>query len=133
MPAYLLDANVLIALTLREYVSHAKAIGWMLEAKREFATCPVTEGALVRFHARLTPPTGLALSQAILRDLAQRPEHRFWPDDLAYAELPDRGVRGYKHVTDCYLVALARARGAKLATLDQALAAWHPRDCLLTP
>ena len=131
MSLYLLDANALIALTTKDHVSHAGVMHWMAETKPAFATCPITEGALVRFHMRLAPQSGLALSRAILQSLAKLPAHRFWPDDLPYLEMPTRGVQGYRQVTDSYLVALARKNGAKLATLDQALAAWHFGDCLL--
>jgi predicted nucleic acid-binding protein len=34
-------------------------------------------------------------------------------------------------VTDAYLVALARSHGARLATLDQALARTYPQHALL--
>jgi predicted nucleic acid-binding protein len=34
----------------------------------------------------------------------------------------DIGLRGYKQITDAYLVALARHNGARLATFDAAMA-----------
>lgn len=36
------------------------------------------------------------------------------------------GVVGHRQVTDAYLAALVRHRGAQLATFDRALAALHP-------
>ena len=52
MTAYLLDANVLIALTVAEHEHHARASNWMAGIDR-FALCPVVEGALVRFLVRI--------------------------------------------------------------------------------
>ncbi len=40
--------------------------------------------------------------------------------------MPTKGIVGYRHVTNAYLVTLARKHGGLLATLDQALAATHP-------
>lgn len=58
---YLLDANVLIALTVQEHEHHARASTWAATVDR-FAICPIVEGALVRFLVRLgespaRPPT----------------------------------------------------------------------------
>lgn len=129
----LLDSNVLIALTAEEHVSHAKAQDWFREALagRGFATCPITQGALVRFHARMAEAAGVQSAKAILKSLEANPRHEFWPADLPYSKLPDRGLRGHQQVTDAYLAALARGREGQLATLDQALAAWHPDVCVL--
>ena len=48
---YLLDSNVLIALATPEHSLNARAAAWFLEGHR-FATCPITQGALFRFHLR---------------------------------------------------------------------------------
>lgn len=127
----LLDANVLIAMSAKEHLSHQKARAWLRESASGFATCPITQGALVRFHARLNEASGVQIAKAILRELEAQPQHHFWPDDVPYTDVPDRGLRGYRQVTDAYLAALARARGGRLATLDRALAAWLPDVCVL--
>jgi len=49
---YLLDANDLIALVTPDHVSHERAQEWFLPGK-SFATCPITQGALIRFYFRL--------------------------------------------------------------------------------
>jgi predicted nucleic acid-binding protein len=48
---YLLDSNVLIALATPEHSLNARAAAWFLKGHR-FATCPITQGALFRFHLR---------------------------------------------------------------------------------
>ena len=47
----LLDSNVLIALATPEHSLNARAAAWFRKGHR-FATCPVTQGALFRFHLR---------------------------------------------------------------------------------
>jgi len=49
---HLLDANVLIALTVAEHEHHDRASRWVAGIER-FALCPVVEGALVRFLVRV--------------------------------------------------------------------------------
>jgi predicted nucleic acid-binding protein len=48
---YLLDANVLITLVTPEHSLNHREAAWFRKGNR-FATCPVTQGALVRFHLR---------------------------------------------------------------------------------
>ena len=48
---YLLDANVLIALTVAEHEHHDRASTWAATING-FAVCPIVEGALVRFLVR---------------------------------------------------------------------------------
>ncbi len=49
---WLLDSSVLIALTDEEHTAHDHVVAW-LGATRRFASCPITEGALVRYLVRL--------------------------------------------------------------------------------
>jgi predicted nucleic acid-binding protein len=69
----------------------------------------------------------------VLTAIHEDPRHEFWPDDLAYRDVPLRGVIGHRQVTDAYLVALARRHGAKLATFDEGLAALHDDSVELIP
>lgn len=119
----LLDVNVLIALTVTDHVHHDVTEDWFLETPQPFATCPLTQGALVRFLVR-SGATGYE-AVSVVRGLRDSDRHEFWPDDLAYDDVDMRGVVGHKQVTDTYLAGLARARGGRLATLDRALAVLH--------
>lgn len=119
----LLDANVLIALVIDDHVYHEPAEAWFSAVAGRFATCPVTQGSLMRLLIREGQTAEAASS--VLRALAGNPRHEFWPDDLAYTDVPTTGIIGHRQVTDAYLAALARHRGARLATFDQALAKLH--------
>jgi toxin-antitoxin system PIN domain toxin len=119
----LLDANVLIALVVADHVHHAAAEDWLAGTAEHFATCPITQGALVRLLIRKGQPAATAL--AILASLAGNPRHEFWPDDVVYHQVSMRGVVGHRQVTDAYLAQLARQHEGRLATLDQGLAKLH--------
>lgn len=125
----LLDANVLIALTVTDHIHHNVAEQWLASWSNPFATCPITEGALVRFLLRRGGTARTALE--VLRSLASAPQHEFWTDDQPFAAVNFAGVIGHRQVTDAYLGALARSRGGRLATLDRALAALHGDVALL--
>ncbi len=120
----LLDANVLIALSDSRHVHHDVVERWLAEGSGPFATCPVTQGALVRHALR----SGAAVTEAVevLGSVTGDHRHEFWPDDLGYGDVDLRGVVGHRQVTDAYLAGLARAQGGRLATLDRGLALLHP-------
>jgi toxin-antitoxin system PIN domain toxin len=116
------DANVLIALLVPDHVHHGRALA-TFGAGQPVATCPLTQGAFVRFILR----EGGTARQAIasLTSLTASSGHVFLPDDLAYDIVRLDGVVGHRQVTDAYLAGLARHHGIQLATLDRGLAALH--------
>jgi uncharacterized protein len=119
----LLDANVLIALLVTDHVHHGAAEAWFVGLTDRFATCPVTQGSLIRLLVREGQSAEAARS--VLRGVAADGRHEFWPDDVAYTEVPTAGIIGHRQVTDAYLAQLARNRAGRLATFDQALAKLH--------
>lgn len=127
----LLDGNVLIALLNSDHVHHRAARRWLVDVQENFATCPITEGALARFALR-GGRTAEDVEQ-LLDMLAQHPHRQFWPDSLPYDSVPFRGVIGHRQVTDAYLAQLARANGGRLATLDKGLAQSHSDVAELLP
>ena len=82
----LLDANVLIALLVDDHVHHPAAENWFAGRDGNFATCPVTQGSLLRLLIREGQPATTA--RAILAGTTAHPQHEFWPDDLPYTEVP---------------------------------------------
>ncbi len=125
---YLLDVNVLIALIDSNHVGHGLAHSWFVrEGGRSWATCPATENGLLRIvgHPKYpnSPGSPAAVSDILAR-MRNLPGHCFWSDDLSLVEA-DNVVRAKiltsAQVTDTYLLALARSKGGKLATLDRRL------------
>ena len=128
---YLLDASVLIAASVSSHLHHDRAQSWLIERKPRFATCPTTQGALLRFLCLPENRHSIVMAKAVLRLIVSRDSHTFWPNDLSYLALPERGLRGHKQVTDFYLAALAGKNGGRMATMDESLAALFPEVCEL--
>jgi predicted nucleic acid-binding protein len=127
---HLLDADVLIALTVAEHEHHDRAARWAARTER-LALCPIVEGALVRFLVRIGESVTVATE--LLRSIKKLPKCEFWADSLSYADADLAHVRGHRQVTDGYLASLARANGALLATLDVRLARELPHTTVLLP
>jgi uncharacterized protein len=127
----LLDANVLIALLVADHVHHDAAENWFVGIDGRFATCPITQGSLMRLLIREGEPA--AAAQQVLNGTVTDPRHEFWPDDVTYTDVPVAGIVGHRQVTDAYLAQLARTRGFRLATFDQPLAKLHSDVAELVP
>ena len=131
MPAALLDANVLIALVVEEHVHHDQAEAWFVASMTGFATCPITQGSLMRLLIREGQSAEAARS--VLQEITASPRHEFWPDNASYHDIPVTGIIGHRQVTDAYLAHLARSYSARLITFDQALAKLHADVAELIP
>ena len=127
---HLLDANVLIALTVSEHEHHDRAGRWLADAV-DFALCPVVEGALVRFLLRLGESSSTAA--ALLSRVRAHPRCQFWADDLSYGDVVLSDLIGHRQVTDAYLAALADAHGGTLATFDASLRSLRPGSTVAVP
>jgi uncharacterized protein len=122
---FLLDVNVLIALVDPAHVQHETAHTWFARrGHKGFATCPITENGLLRIvgHPRYPaspgPPSVVMQTLATLRAL---PGHHFWLDSISladHAQVHAEGLISHAQLTDSYLLALARAHGGRLASLD---------------
>jgi uncharacterized protein len=129
--AVLLDANVLIALIVEEHVHHGHAEAWFITSGTGFATCPITQGSLMRLLLREGQSAEAARS--VLQEVTANPRHEFWPDNAPYDNIPIAGIIGHRQVTDAYLAHLARSYSARLVTFDQALAKLHADVADLIP
>ncbi len=120
---YLLDVNVLIALGDEAHDFHQHTVAWFSrDPQRAWATCPITENGFVRIVGHRNYPgfgEGTAAARELLEALCLMPGHQLWPDDLSLRDrsmlpkLPDS-----RHLTDCYLLALAVQRKGRFVTLD---------------
>lgn len=137
MGAFLLDANVLIALAWPEHEAHGRVGRWFSNHSRAgWATCPITQSALVRILSNPAfSPAALSVSNAlsVLEANVKLPEHHFWPDDISLLEAVSKvgkRVTGHQQVTDLYLVGLAERHRGKLATMDRGVAALGPQEVI---
>ncbi len=127
----LLDASALIALVAEDHVHHEVMETWVATGSARLATCPITQGALLRFLIR-EGATGEE-ARVFLHRLLTHHRFHFWEDDIGYDEVDLGAVVGHRQVTDAYLAGLARKRGRRLITLDRGLAALHPDGADMVP
>lgn len=133
MTAYLLDVNLLLALSDPRHEHHELAHRWFAShcqvgrGRQSWATCPITENGFVRIasHPRYPNRPGEAAAVlAILRRFCAAEGHQFWPDEVTLRDALEPGaVVASAQVTDVYLLGLAVRHGGKLATLDQRIPA----------
>lgn|GEM_PF-59440 len=128
---WLLDANLLIALTHAAHVHHSEAHAWFgAVPKRHWATCALTQLAFIRLTSNpRVVGTTIAPAQAMqaLGSMAAQPQHVYWgdsPEPLGLGSLASAALVGHRQVTDAYLLGLAAQRGECLATLDRGLASF---------
>ena len=124
--AWLLDGNMLCAMAIAEHVHHAHALAWFDAQTLPFATCPITQGTLLRLHLQYSPAAGVGAAWASLGAVCAHPDHVFWDDAFSYLEIDPAGIIGHRQVTDAWLAHLARRRGGRVATLDAPFAKQHP-------
>ena len=77
MTTLLADSNVLIALAIYEHVHHDAAIAWLGFTEDPIATCPITQGALIRMLVRRGVRPDQALHQ--MGTITAQPRHEFRP------------------------------------------------------
>jgi toxin-antitoxin system PIN domain toxin len=129
--AFLADGNLLIALVVSDHVHHGMAVEWFEQTEPNLATCPITEGTLIRFLVR--EGVSAAAATGLLDTVRDQDWHRFWPADLPLVGAQFPGVVGHRQVTGAYLVALAIHHGGRLVTLDRGIAAVHGDAVELLP
>lgn len=125
---YLLDVNMLIALSSDEHEHHGKAHQWLSSVgSDEWGNCPFTETGYVRFAtnpARKARPVSFEDANAVLEEVAKWPGYRYWPatESWAAATTPFRSrIFGHQQVTDAYLLGLAIKEDGVLVTFDRGL------------
>ncbi|MHB0875221.1 MAG: TA system VapC family ribonuclease toxin [Anaerolineae bacterium] len=124
MTTYLLDVNVLLALSDPAHIHHEAAHRWFAATGfQSWATCPITQNGFVRIASHPNYPNrpgDVPAVYAILRQLCQADGHQFWPEDISILEiLESTAIITHAQITDVYLAGLAAHRQGKLATLDR--------------
>ncbi|MBX3141434.1 MAG: hypothetical protein KF875_11825 [Trueperaceae bacterium] len=123
------DVNVLIALLDPLHVHHDRAHAWFAEARRAaWLSSPTTQNGVLRIVSHPKYPNHQPLQTVLesLRSLLSVGRHRFVADDQSVLGSAGRGqlvtperLATSAQVTDTYLLALAAANEAKLATFDR--------------
>ena len=125
-PRYLLDVNILVALTTRSHVHHGLVKEWFYASPSlQWGICAFTEAGFLR-NATAPRSGQITMSEAteILKHLAQHPGYRYLPIDADWQTLCSSfftRLYGTKQVTDAYLLGLAVREGLVLVTIDKAI------------
>ena len=123
---YLLDINILLALSDRVHPLHKKAKDWYhSHHSLSWSTCPITENGFIRIGSqhsydgkKFTPDQ----MRKTLDNLCSQPGHQFWPDDLSPRDTESiQSFPGHKTITDLYLLALAVKHKGKFASMDEGI------------
>ena len=141
---YLLDVNMLVALTVTENALHEPAQAWFRsEPERLWATCALTQGGFLRVASRYVPASLHAIQELLgrLEFDCRSDSHEYWPVDIDMRDLSAlqrSRIIGHNQVTDMQLLMLARRHKGQLATFDSGLgrlaqATGHSESVLLLP
>lgn len=130
---HLLDANVLLAVIVDTQVHHQRAHWWFSNAKPSFATCPVTQGALLRLLMQFAAAPSSDAAWATLESILPHPKHPFWSDNFGYQKISPRPMQVFRQITDAWLIELTKCQKARLATFDKGLIANHPKNTPQVP
>ncbi len=131
---WLLDGSVLVAMSLPNHPHHDRTHRWLAGIPSDtIATCPITEGTLLRLHMQYARDKSPAAAWTALASLHAHPRHVFWADGFSYTDICPVRLTSHRQITDTWLVELARRQGGKLATLDEGLAVLWPEVAVLVP
>ncbi|MBP6995526.1 MAG: hypothetical protein KBB39_05220 [Phycicoccus sp.] len=124
----LFDVNALVALTLTTHQHHRAAHDY-LKARVAWATCPMTEAALIRL---LMNPAVVGSRRragdvmSVVAGFRADPRWTLLADHttLATPHINTAVLMGHQQVTDLHLVNLAASHGTRLATFDATMHTW---------
>ena len=122
----LLDVSLLIALFDSDHVHHEAAHDWFADHHTYgWATCALTQNGFVRILANPRYPATVAYRPAeLLHHLQQfcaSKHHVFWSDSVSLTDktvFDSALIRGYRQLSDVYLLGLAKKMGGHLVTFD---------------
>lgn len=121
----LLDVNVLIALFDTDHPHHEAAHDWFADTHTKgWATCALTQNGFLRVLAN--PRYGATINRPIdlvttLTRFCASSHHVFWTDSISLTDIKIFNpalIRGYRQLSDIYLLGLAKKMGGYLATFD---------------
>ena len=120
--------DVLVALVWPVHETHNKVQNWFQQrAKAGWATCPVTQAALVQIvsNPAFSPNSVIATNAiGLLKANVAHPSQRFWRDEIGFVETARpfaARIIGHQQITDAYLLGLDVHKKGKLLTLDRGM------------
>jgi uncharacterized protein len=126
---YLLDVNVLAALSSDEHEHYQRAHEWFdsLTQYDEWSVCPLTDAGYIRLAANPVTRVGqgsIRRATEVLAEIQKLPGYSFWPITQSWVTLTApfaARIRGHQQVTDACLLGLAIQQDGVLVTFDRGL------------
>ena len=120
----LLDVNVLISLLDINHEHHAAVRNWWNHNREPWASCPITQNGYLRIVTGPKYSNTISVSQAIkkLTEVISTSNHQFLPDEISLLDnqhVAHHDIKGYRQITDIYLLALSVHHDARFVTLDR--------------
>ena len=124
--SFILKRITLIALAHQGHAEHERVLRWFASLigtkSAGFATTPITEIGFVRVSIQVGFESNVADAVETLQGIKESSRVAFeMLADTVGADCLPRFVVGAKQVTDGHLLALAKASGMQLATLDKSI------------
>ena len=123
--AILYDKSCLIVLLDKNHVSHQAVATWHIANMAQgWLSCPLTQNGCLRILSQPSYANTVSVADAfdLLQAAVATEYHQFIPDDISLLDnslVDDRRLLGHRQIADAYLLALAVAHNARLATLDR--------------
>lgn len=126
---FLLDVNVLRAITWPTHVAHMKAQSWFVESgKSGWVTSPETESGFIKLSSNPTVVSEVVTPNActvVLESLKKVSNYQFVADAVPLSEEMARAkvaLTGHRQVSDTHLALVAQAHNCVFATFDSGAA-----------
>jgi uncharacterized protein len=121
---FLLDVNVLYALSAPNHIHHQAVSEWFYASKKlQWSICAFTEAGFLRISSR-TGQYSIREATTILAELKKHPGYRYISIAADWETLCGRFFKrlyGTKQITDAYLLGLAVEENLVLVTLDRGI------------
>jgi toxin-antitoxin system PIN domain toxin len=133
---FLLDVNVLIALSESDHIHHERVMRWFNTPGLDWGLCAFSEAGFLRVSANSTVgKLTVEDSIHILASLTNHPGYRFWPISENWATLVapfQQMIYGHQQITDAYLLGLAiRGNGILDKAITYLAGPRHSRNVLV--
>jgi toxin-antitoxin system PIN domain toxin len=126
---FLLDVNVLMAITWPTHVAHIKAQSWFVESgKSGWVTSPGTESGFIRLSSNPVVVSEVVTPNAcavVLESLKKVGNYRFVADGVPLSQEMARSevaLTGHRQVSDTHLALVAQMHNCVFATFDSGAA-----------
>lgn len=98
----LLDGNALVAMSLPGHALFARTHRWLatLPSTDLIATCPITEGTLLRIHMQQAFDRSTRAAWTALRSIRAHPRHVFWAQNFSHTEIAPTRLTGHRQLSD---------------------------------